>query len=81
MQKKEYATIKLPRRQGDCEVTEEVFESTASLLNKKVLSFIKQEKKQKKKKNEKRKKGGITTTQLKRVLRIYEKLFSDLLAA
>ena len=53
MHKKEYTIIKLHRRQGDCEVTGEVFESTASLLNKKVLSFIKQEKKQKKKK-----KGG-----------------------
>ena len=35
MHKKEYAIIKLHRRQGDCEVTAEVFESTASLLNKK----------------------------------------------
>ena len=54
MHKKEYAIIKLHRRQGDCEVTGEVFESTASLLNKKVLTFIKQEKKQRKKKR-----GGL----------------------
>ena len=52
MHKKEYAIIKLQRRQVAryFEVTGEVFESTASLLNKKVLSFIKQEEKQKKKK-------------------------------
>ena len=30
MHKKEYAIIKLHRRQGDCEVTGEVFESTYS---------------------------------------------------
>ena len=58
MHKKEYAIIKLHRRQGDCEMTGEFFQSTASLLNKKVLSFIKQEKKQKRKKRKKEKKKG-----------------------
>ena len=58
MHKKEYAIIKLHRRQGDSEVTGEVFEFTASLLNTIVLSFIKQETKKKRKKGKKKKQKG-----------------------
>ena len=39
MHRKEYAMIKLYRRQGDCKVTGEVFETTALLLNKKRIKL------------------------------------------
>ena len=64
---KEYAIIKLHRRQGDCEVTGEVFQSTASLL-KKVLSFTKQENKKTTNKNEIRGREGVERKANKKTL-------------
>ena len=59
LKKKEYAIIKLHRRQGDCEVTGEVFESTASLLNKKKFLVLSNKKRNEKEKKGKKKGGGL----------------------